>query len=91
MDLLHGVGLISDLSLELNFEGLVSGDLFLDEVDSLLDHVLALKHRLLGENGSDHFEDIGVIIKHLELSHDHLVLRSLRGHSLLVLDDLSVL
>ena len=55
------------------------------------DSALAELAGLLREDGSYHFENIGIIVKHLELSHDHLVLTLLLSHSLLVHYDLSEL
>ena len=87
---LDTVLLLSDPFLELVFEGLKVGNLLFDEGDSLSNYIFALEDGLLGEDGSDHFEHISVIIKHLELRHNHLVLALFLRHLLFVDNDFLV-
>ena len=87
---LDSVLLVRDTALELILEGLEASDLLIDKGDSLRNYIFAVKDALLGEDGADHFEHISVIVKHLELGHDHLVLALFLRHLLFVDNDFLV-
>ena len=91
LEALHQVRLVRELALELDLKGFETRNLFLDEVDTLLDVLFALEDTLLGEDGTDHFEDVCIVVEHFELSHHHLVLTLLLNHLLLVHDHFFVL
>ena len=82
---------VRDLALELVLKGLKTGNLLVDEGNTLRNYIFALEDGLLGEDGAHHFEHIGVIVEHLELSHDHLILALFLRHFLFVNDNFAVL
>ena len=90
MKRLDTILLFSDLFLELVLEGLKVSNLLSDEGNSLSDYIFALKNSLFSEDGAHHFEHISVIIKHIELGHNHLVLALFLRHLLFVDNDLFV-
>lgn len=83
-------GLLADFALEVSFKSIKSCDFLVDESDTLSDKIFALEDGLLGEDRSNHFENIGFFVKHVELRHNHFILGFLSLKFRLVLNNIAV-